>query len=122
MGFLFVFIGGGLGAAARHGVNLLASKIIRSDFPFATLAINVFGSFLMGLFVGYFAFRGEASQHCRLFLTTGLLGGFTTFSAFSLECVLLYERGAWLAAGAYALASVALAVAALVSAIWLMRV
>jgi hypothetical protein len=75
MGFFIVFAGGGLAAAARHGVNLLLARLIGVGFPFGTLAVNVLGSLLMGVIVGYFAFQGEASQNWRLFLTTGILGG-----------------------------------------------
>jgi CrcB protein len=121
MGFWIVFLGGGLGAATRHGANLLVARMMGSGFPFGTLAINVLGSFLMGAIVGYFAFRGEASQHWRLFLTTGILGGFTTFSAFSLETVLLYERGQLAMAIFYVVASVGLAVAGLVGGLSLLR-
>ena len=121
MGFLIVFLGGGLGAAARHGANLLVARAISSGFPFGTLAINVLGSFLMGAIVGYLAFRGEVSQHWRLFLTTGILGGFTTFSAFSLETVLLYERGQLAMAIFYVVASVGLAIAGLFAGLSLLR-
>lgn len=121
MGFLIVFLGGGLGAAARHGVNLLIARMIGAGFPFGTLTINVFGSFLMGAIAGYFAFKGESSQHWRLFLTTGILGGFTTFSAFSLETVLLYERGQPGTAALYVVASVSLAVTGLMAGLSLLR-
>jgi len=121
MGFLIVFLGGGLGAAARHGVNMIVAGMLGTSFPFGTLAINVIGSFLMGAIVGYFAFRGEASQHWRLFLTTGILGGFTTFSAFSLETVLLYERGQSASAAIYVVTSVVLSVAGLMGALSLLR-
>jgi CrcB protein len=121
MSFLIVFLGGGIGAEARHGVSLVVARMISINFPFGTLAINVFGSFLMGVIAGYFAFEGEASQPWRLFLTTGILGGFTTFSAFSLESVLLYERGEPTAAALYVLASVGLAVGGLIVGILLMR-
>ena len=121
MGFLIVFLGGGLGAAARHGVNMIVAGMLGTSFPFGTQAINVIGSFLMGAMVGYFAFRGEASQHWRLFLTTGILGGFTTFSAFSLETVLLYERGQSVSAAIYVVTSVVLSVAGLMGALSLLR-
>src|SRR5262245_15852394 len=99
MGFLIVFLGGGIGAALRHGVNLITARLLGTGFNYATLFENVSGSLVMGLLVGYFAFKGGISQHWRLFLTTGILGGYTTFSAFSLDSVLLYERGeVWLAA------------------------
>ncbi len=121
MGFLIVFIGGGFGAATRHGVNLLLARMIGLNFPFGTLAVNVLGSFLTGALVGYFAFKGGASQHWRLFLTTGILGGFTTFSAFSLETVLFFERGELAMAAFYAVASVGLAVTGLLTGLSLLR-
>ena len=93
MGFLIVFLGGGLGAALRHGVNLASARLLGTTFPYATLFENVTGSLVMGLLAAYFAFKGDASQHWRLLLTTGILGGYTTFSAFSLDAALLYERG-----------------------------
>ena len=88
-----MFLGGGIGAALRHGINLAAARALGTAFPYGTLLINVTGSFIMGLVAAYFAFKGDASQHWRLFLTTGILGGYTTFSAFSLDAALLYERG-----------------------------
>jgi CrcB protein len=93
MGYLIVFLGGGLGAATRHGINLATARVLGTAFPYGTLLINITGSFIMGLVAAYFAFKGGASQHWRLFLTTGILGGYTTFSAFSLDAALLYERG-----------------------------
>jgi CrcB protein len=93
MGFLIVFLGGGFGAAIRHGVNLGVTRLLGNGFPYATFLINISGSFIMGLAAAYFAFKGAPSQHWRLFLTTGVLGGYTTFSTFSLDAILLYERG-----------------------------
>src|SRR5262245_53250524 len=108
MGFLIVFIGGGLGAALRHGVNLASARLLGTAFPYHTLFENVTGSLVMGLLAGYFAFRGGGtSTHWQLFFTTGILGGYTTFSAFSLDAVLLYERGAYAIAGFYVAGSVA---------------
>ena len=85
-----------MGASFRHGVNLAAARVAGVDFPWGTLIVNVSGSLLMGLLAGYLAFRGGAwmTQHARLFLATGVLGGYTTFSAFSLDGVLLFQRGA----------------------------
>ena len=91
MGFLIVFLGGGIGAALRHGVNLASARLLVTAFPYATLFENVTGSFVMGLLAAYFAFKGDASQSWRLFLTTGILGGYTTFSAFSLDVALHYR-------------------------------
>src|SRR3954464_1396173 len=121
MGFLIVFLGGGLGAALRHGVNLASARLLGTGFPYATLFENVTGSLAMGLLAAYFAFKGDASQHWRLFLTTGILGGYTTFSAFSLDVALLYERGAPGLAALYVLASVILSIAGLFAGLALMR-
>ena len=111
--YLIVFLGAGIGGALRHGVNVGAARMFGFGFPFGTLTVNVVGSFLMGLCAGYFAFRPGMSQHVRLFLTTGILGGFTTFSAFSLDAALLIERNALGAAAGYMVGSVAASVAAL---------
>jgi CrcB protein len=111
--YLIVFIGAGIGGALRHGVNIGATRLFGFGFPYGTLIVNVVGSFVMGLFAGYFAFRPGISQHVRLFLTTGLLGGFTTFSSFSLDAALLIERHAWGMALGYAVGSVAAGFSAL---------
>ena len=121
MAYLFVFLGAGLGGALRHGVNLLAAKLVGTSFPYGTLMVNVIGSLAMGLLAGYFAFRGGASQHWRLFLTTGVLGGFTTFSTFSLEVGLMSERGQFVWAAFYIVVSVAVSVAALFIGLYVMR-
>ena len=111
MAYLIVFLGAGIGGALRHGVNLAAVRLFGQGFPFGTLIVNVLGSFLIGVLAGYFAHRTGLSQHLRLFLTTGILGGFTTFSAFSLDAALLVERNSHALAAGYVLASVGLAVA-----------
>jgi CrcB protein len=121
MGFLIVFLGGGIGAALRHGVNLLSARLLGTGFNYATLFENVSGSLVMGLLVGYFAFAGGASQHWRLFLTTGILGGYTTFSAFSLDSVLLYERGELGLAALYVVLSVGLSIGGLFAGLALVR-
>jgi len=121
MGFLIVFIGGGLGAALRHGVNLTMARLVGTAFPYATLVENVTGSLVMGLLAGYFAFKSGSSQHWRLFLTTGILGGYTTFSTFSLDTILLYERGQVALAALYVVLSVALAIAGLLIGLALVR-
>ena len=111
--YLIVFLGAGLGGALRHGVNVVAGRLFGLGFPYGTLIVNVVGSFAMGLLAGYFAFRPGVDQHVRLFLTTGILGGFTTFSAFSLDAALLIERHSYGAAAGYMAGSVAASVAAL---------
>jgi CrcB protein len=104
--YLIVFLGAGIGGAMRHGVNVGAARLFGFGFPFGTLIVNLAGSFLIGLFAGYFAFRPGIGQHTRLFLTTGLLGGFTTFSAFSLDTALLVERHSYGLAAGYVVGSV----------------
>ncbi len=121
LGFVVVFLGGGLGAALRHGINLAAARTIGTAFPYGTLFINVLGSLCMGLIVEYFALKSGLSQRWLLFITTGILGGFTTFSTFSLDTALLYERGELAAAALYVIASVAVAIAALFAGMSVVR-
>jgi CrcB protein len=121
LAYLIVFLGGGLGASLRHGINLLTARALGSAFPYGTLTVNVTGSIVMGLIAGYFAFKGDASQNWRLFLTTGILGGYTTFSAFSLDVALLYERGEIGLAAMYVVASVLLSIAGLFAGLALAR-
>lgn len=121
MGFLIVFLGGGAGAALRHGINLGVAKLLGNGFPYATFFINVTGSFIMGLAAAYFAFKGGPSQHWRLFFTTGILGGYTTFSTFSLDAALLYERGDLGLAAVYVVASVVIAIVGLFAGLALVR-
>jgi CrcB protein len=121
MTYLVVFLGAGIGGALRHGVNTAALRLGLTAFPYATLFINVAGSLAMGLIAGWFALRGETPALWRLFLTTGVLGGFTTFSAFSLETVLLWERGEVAGALGYVAASVIAALAGLVAGLWIVR-
>jgi CrcB protein len=106
MSYLIVFLGAGIGGAGRHGVNVLAARLFGTAFPAGTLAVNVLGCLVMGLVAGTFAFRGHLPQEMRLFLATGVLGGFTTFSAFSLDAALLWERGEMGLAALYVGASV----------------
>jgi CrcB protein len=111
MHWVLVFVGGGLGAVARHGINRAGLAMLGPGFPWWTLAVNVLGSFLIGLLAGLFG-AWETGHNARLFLTTGFLGGFTTFSAFSLDALTMWERGATLQAGFYVLASVLLSLLA----------
>jgi fluoride exporter len=121
LNFVLVFFGGGLGASLRHAVNLAAAKAFGVAFPYGTFIINITGSIVMGLIAGYLAFKGEATQHWRLFLMTGILGGYTTFSAFSLDTAVLYERGAVGLAAFYVLGSVVISIAGLFAALALVR-
>jgi CrcB protein len=121
MGFLIVFLGGGIGAALRHGFNLLFARLLGTTFPYATLWENVSGSVVMGLLVAFFAFKSGIPQHWQLFLTTGILGGYTTFSTFSLDVALLYERGQVGVAALYVLLSVVLSIGGLFAGLALVR-
>ena len=121
MNFAIVFIGGGIGSMLRHAVNVLCARGLGTAFPYGTLTVNITGSIIMGLFAGYFAFKGDATQSWRLFLMTGILGGYTTFSAFSLDTALLYERGELGLAFAYVLASVAISIFGLFAGLMLVR-
>jgi len=121
MNYVLVFIGGGLGAMLRHFVNVVSTRSLGTAFPYHTFFINISGSIVMGLIAGYLAFKGDASQPWRLFMMTGILGGYTTFSAFSLDAVLLYERGAiWLALF-YVLGSVVFSIFGLFAGLALVR-
>lgn len=118
-----VFLGAGIGGVLRHGVNVFTPRWLGMGFPYGTMAINILGSGLMGLVAGWFAFRaGEgAPQDLRLFLATGILGGFTTFSAFSLDAVLLWERGDAMLAAIYVIGSVVVSLAALAGGLAVVR-
>ncbi|TGV79421.1 fluoride efflux transporter CrcB, partial [Mesorhizobium sp. M00.F.Ca.ET.158.01.1.1] len=102
---LLVAVGGGIGAGIRHLTSMGALRLVGPNYPWGTMAINIIGSFAMGLFIAVLVRRG-GSNELRLFVATGILGGFTTFSAFSLDFATLWERGATLPAFGYALASV----------------
>jgi CrcB protein len=121
MHYVLVFLGGGLGATLRHVVNVTWACCLGTAFPYGTFIINITGSTVMGLIAGYLAFKGAASQPWRLFLMTGILGGYTTFSAFSLDTALLYERGEIGLAALYVLGSVVLSIAGLFAGLALVR-
>lgn len=116
-----IAFGGALGAVLRHSVNVAAAHLFGTGFPWGTLSVNVAGSFLMGALIAVFAHFWQPPQEMRLFLITGFLGAFTTFSTFSLDASVLWERGALLAAGGYVIASVVLSIAALFAAMILVR-
>jgi len=119
--YILVFVGGGLGATLRHLINIICARCIAPGFPWGTFIVNVTGSTVMGLIAGYLAFKGEATQPWRLFLMTGILGGYTTFSAYSLDAALLYERGELLLAALYVVGSVVLSIAGLFAGLALIR-
>ncbi|MEM7439473.1 MAG: fluoride efflux transporter CrcB [Pseudomonadota bacterium] len=117
---LQVALGGAIGAVLRYGAVTLSARMLGSGFPLGTLFVNVLGSFLMGVVMAWFASRSSAVWALP-FMTAGLLGGFTTFSAFSLETIALYEQGRWSAASVYVVVSVVGSVAALAGGLTLMR-
>jgi CrcB protein len=121
MNYLLVFIGGGFGSTLRQIINIVSARVLGTAFPYHTFIINITGSIVTGLIAGYLAFKGEAAQPWRLFLMTGILGGYTTFSAFSLDAVTLYERGETGLALLYVLGSVVLSIAGLVAGLALVR-
>jgi CrcB protein len=119
---LWVAFGGALGASARHLLSGLTLRQFGPGFPMGTLSANIIGSALMGLLVGWLAHKGaESGQTLRLFLGVGVLGGFTTFSAFSLESFLMLEKKQYSALLGYVSASFILSLAALALGLWLSR-
>jgi fluoride exporter len=118
--YMIVFVGAGVGGALRHGVNV-AFRTFGSGFPYGTLFINVVGALVMGLLAGLFAVKFDLGQSWRLFLTTGILGGFTTFSTFSLEAVVLYERGELGSMAVYVIASIILSIGGLYAGLFIVR-
>jgi len=117
---LLVALGGAVGSLARYGVNLWTVRAFGPGFPWGTLTVNVVGGLVMGALAALLASRG-GSNEARLFLLTGVLGGFTTFSAFSLDAVSLWERGEGTAAAVYVIVSVTVSIAALVGGLALGR-
>ena len=115
-----VALGGAIGAACRYLMGVGVMRLTGpADFPVAVLSVNVIGSFLMGVFVVAAAQKGLT--HLSPFIMMGILGGFTTFSAFSLEAVTLMERGQIAAAGAYVALSVVLSIGGLMLGLWIAR-
>ena len=119
--FLWVAVGGALGSAARYGVNVWSGRLLGAEFPWHTLIVNVVGCFVMGALVELMALKLNVGSDTRAFLTTGILGGFTTFSAFSLDFALLVERKTYGAAAAYGAGSVALSLIAVFAGLSLVR-
>ena len=118
---LWVALGGAIGSAARYSVNVWAGRMFGTEFPWHTPIVNILGCFIMGALTEMMALKLNVGQETRAFLTTGILGGFTTFSAFSLDFAYLVERKQLAAAGGYALASVAISLLAVFAGMNLMR-
>ena len=118
---LAVALGGAIGSVTRHLISILSGRAFGTDFPWGIFIINVTGSFLIGAFIGLFAAKWDLSQTTRTFLVTGICGGYTTFSSFSLDGFYLMERGAYWAAAFYIVGSVVFSIGALIAAVHLFR-
>ena len=118
---LLVMAGGALGTLGRYELGRLSFHLLGMAWPWGTLGVNIIGGFVMGLFAGWLAARAHGGEHLRLFFAVGVLGGFTTFSSFSLETMLMIERGELMSALGYILASVVGAVGALALGLAFMR-
>ena len=121
LGYVVVFVGAGLGGMVRHFMNIWVARLAGTHFPMHTLVINVTGSMVMGMIAAWFALKGGATGHTRLFLATGVLGGYTTFSAFSLDAILLVERHDYLLAAYDIGGSVVLSLLGLMAGLWIVR-
>lgn len=121
MNWVAIAAGGAVGAVMRHSVNQISLHLLGAGFPWGTMTVNIAGSLALGLLAGAFASFGDVSQTMRLFLTVGVMGGFTTFSAFSLDAVLMLQKGQMAEACFYILASVILSLAALGAGLMLVR-
>ncbi|HEX3485196.1 MAG TPA: fluoride efflux transporter CrcB [Micropepsaceae bacterium] len=118
---LAIAVGGAAGSLARHFLSSSIYGVTGSAFPYGILVVNVLGGLIMGIIVELGALKLNYTMEMRAFLTTGMLGGFTTFSTFSLDSALLIERGDWAGAAIYMIASVLLSVGALFAGLWLVR-
>lgn len=118
---LLVAAGGAIGSALRYEYGRVSMRLFGTGWPWGTLGVNIVGGLAMGLFAGWLAARSQGGESLRLFFAVGVLGGFTTFSSFSLETMLMIERGQWLSAGGYALASVLASVCALAIGLGIVR-
>lgn len=119
---LAIAAGGALGAVSRHFVSGAVSKFTGIGFPFGTFTVNIVGSLLMGLLITLLAHKIDVSNQLRSFLAVGFLGSFTTFSTYSMETVLLVQRGDWSGAALYSIGSLIVGVLALLAGLWLGRV
>ena len=118
---LLVMLGGAIGSGLRYGVGTIALRTIGPVFPWGTMFVNLAGGLLMGLLAGFLTRDADGGESLRLLVGVGVLGGFTTFSAFSLEAYTMFVRGEGLIAGAYALSSVTGSMLLLAAGVWLAR-
>lgn len=121
MTIFYIAAGGAIGAMLRYLVTTKTTSLLGIAFPYGTMVVNILGSLAMGLFIGYMAKTLPHSMELRAFATVGVLGGFTTFSAFSLDAVTLIERGQTTQAAIYITASVVISITALFAGLWLVR-
>jgi CrcB protein len=122
LNILLVAVGGAFGSVMRYLTGVLAGRTLGLNFPYGTLSVNTIGGLLMGVLIGVLAFRGGADQErWRVFIGIGVLGGYTTFSSFSLEVARMVESKAWLEALGYSLASVVVCVTMVFFGMFLMR-
>jgi CrcB protein len=121
IGYVVVFVGAGVGGMLRHFLNIWIARLAGTHFPMHTFVINITGSIVMGIITALFALKGGATGHLRLFLATGILGGYTTFSTFSLDAILLLERHDYLPAAYYTGGSVVLSLLGLMAGLWIVR-
>ena len=119
---VFVAVGGALGAMARYLTVFGVGRLLGTGFPYGTLAVNILGSFILGVLVETFALKWHVSQELRAMIVVGMLGAFTTFSSFSLDAILQLERGHLGGAAVYILSSVTFSVLGLFAGLRLMRV
>ncbi|KZL21163.1 putative fluoride ion transporter CrcB [Pseudovibrio axinellae] len=118
---ILIALGGGTGAVCRHLVSMAGLRLLGSSFPWGTITVNILGSLLMGVFVEVLAQRMNASSELRYLIATGFLGGFTTFSTFSLDVAVLWERGEPFTAALYVMGSLFFSVSALFAGLYLTR-
>ncbi len=122
LALMYVAFGGAIGSMGRYLLVSALARFTTTDYPYGTLAVNILGGLLLGLWVGAMAYMmPNRAKDLHLLIAVGALGGFTTFSAFSLDVILLMERGGLIQAALYAAASVLLSVAALFAGMWVTR-
>ncbi len=119
--FILVGFGGAIGSMLRYGIGLLSLKFLGTSFPWGTLSVNILGSLCIGILFGALSQMQNFSESLKLFTMVGILGGFTTFSAFSLDTILLFERGQYVQAGLYIIGSIVLSLAATMVSLFLIR-
>jgi CrcB protein len=120
-GLLYVALGGALGASSRYGLGLWIDRAAGASFPYGTLSANILGSFLMGILAAWLAMKSGGSDGARLFIGVGLLGGFTTFSSFSLDAMNLLRDKGVSSFVLYVGASVAMSLLAITAGLWVAR-